>query len=142
MSTPTIPATPHHIGWKHDRVCSVISEFQNAILAQVQSACLDESRVSTPAPIAISYQCKQDIEEERLPLFYQTPSHRIVAWLRWWHLTARALLVAYQKRYWGLLGQYLKTVKGQVSPHLALIRRFYGRGRGRLLCQLSDYSRK
>ena len=84
-----------------------------AILAQVQSACLDESRVSTPASIAISYQCMQEVEEEeRLPLFYQIPSHRIVAWLRWWHLTARALLVAYQKRYWGLLGQYLKTVKG------------------------------
>ena len=29
MFTPTIPTTPHHIGWKRDRVSSVISEFQN-----------------------------------------------------------------------------------------------------------------
>ena len=123
-------------------VSSRNSRMANAILAQVQSTCLDESRVSTPAPIAISNQCMQDIEEERLPLFYQIPSHRIVTWLRWWHLSARSLIVACQKRYWGLLGQYLKTVKGQVSPHLALIRRFYSRGRGRLLCQLSDYSRQ
>ena len=58
----------------------------NAILAQVQSACLDESRESTPAPSAISYQCMQDREEEeRVPLLYQIQSHRIVAWFRWWH---------------------------------------------------------
>ena len=116
----------------------------NAILAQVQSACLDKSRESTPAPMAISYQCMQEVEEEeeRLPLFYQIPSHRIVAWLRWWHLTARVVLVAFQRRYWGLLGNYLKTVVGETSPHLALIRKFYGRGRGRLLRQLSDYSRR
>ena len=94
-------------------VSSRNSRMANAILAQVQSTCLDESRESTPAPSAISYPCMQDIEEEHLPLFYQIPSHRIVAWFRWWHLTARYLLLAYQKRYWGLLGQYLKTVKGQ-----------------------------
>ena len=80
----------------------------------------------------------QDIGEEHLPSFYQIPSHRIVAWFRWWHLTARYLLLAYQKRYWGLLGQYLKTVKGQVSPHLALIRGSFGRGQGRLLRQLGQ----
>ena len=115
----------------------------NAILAQVQGTCLDESRVSTPALIAISYQCMQEgEEEERLPLFYQIPSHRIVAWCRWWHLTARVLLVAYQRRYWGLLGVYLKEVVGETSPHLALIRKFFGRGRGRLLRQLSVYSPK
>ena len=123
-------------------VSSRNSRMANAIVAQVQSTCLDDSRVSTPAPSAISYPCMQDIEEEHLPLFYQIPSHRIVSWLRWWHLTARSLLVAHQKRYWGLLGQHLKTVKGQVSPHLALVRGFHGRGRGRLLCQLSDHSRQ
>ena len=80
-------------------VSSRNSRMANAILAQVQSTCLDESRESTPAPSAISYPCMQDIEEEHLPLFYQIPSHRIVAWFRWWHLTARYLLLAYQKRY-------------------------------------------
>ena len=115
----------------------------NAILAQVQSACLDESRESTPAPSAINYQCMQDREEEeRVPLLYQIQSHRIVAWFRWWHLTARVLLFAYQRRYWGLLGNYLKEVVGKKSPHRARIRSLFGRGRGRLLCQLSDYSHK
>ena len=50
-----------------------------------------------------------------------------------WHLTARKLLLAYQKRYWGLVGNYLKTVTGVVNPHLAQVRAAFGRGQGRLL---------
>ena len=83
-----------------------------------------------------------DQEEEPLPLFYQVPLPRLIAWSRWWHLTARALLLAYQRRYWGLLGNYLKEVVGVVNPHLARVRRAFGRGQGRLLRQLSDYAPK
>ena len=83
-----------------------------------------------------------DQEEEPLPLFYQVPLPRLIAWSRWWHLTARALLIAYQKRYWGLLGNYLKEVVGVVNPHLARVRLAFGRGQGRLLRQLSDYAPK
>ena len=61
---------------------------------------------------------------------------------RWWHITARALLIAHQKRYWGLIGNYLKEVKGVVNPHLALVRLSWGRGHGRVLRQLSDYAPK
>ena len=84
-----------------------------------------------------------DQEEELLPLFYQVPLQRLVSWNRWWHFAARILLIALQKRYWGLLGNYLKTVKGVVNPHLALVRSAFGRGRqGRLLSQLSDFAPK
>ena len=50
-------------------------------------------------------------------------------------------LRAFQRRYWGLLGNHLKTVTGVVNPHLAQVRLTYGRGRGRLL-QLSETAPK
>ena len=83
-----------------------------------------------------------DQEEEPLPLFYQVPLPRLVAWSRWWHITARALLIAFQKRYWGLLGNYLKQVKGVRNAHLARVRLIFGQGQGRLLQQLSDFAPK
>ena len=56
---------------------------------------------------------------------------------RWWHITARVILIAYQKRFWGLLGHDLQEVRGIPLAHLALIRRSWATGRGRLLRQLS-----
>ena len=76
--------------------------------------------------------------EEQLPLLYQVPLQRVLNWNRWWHIVARSLLRAFQRRYWGLLGNHLKTVTGVVNPHLAQVRLTYGRGRGRLLQQLSE----
>ena len=81
-------------------------------------------------------------EEEDQELFCQIPLKRLVAWNRWWYITARTLLIAYQKRYWGLLGNYLKQVKGVVNPHLAQVRSTFGRGQGRLLPQLSEFAPK
>ena len=100
-----------------------------------------------PADISISHKCMQEgdqEEEEPLPLFYQVPLPRLLSWNRWWHITSRALLFAYQKRFWALTGNYLKLpgVLGVVNPHLALVRLSWGRGRGRLLRQLSDYAPK
>ena len=122
------------------------SKVANAILAQGSSPrhLLGLIQSEHPAPIAVSHYCMQegDQEEEPLPLFYQVPLPRLIAWSRWWHLTARALLVAYQKRYWGLLGNYLKEVKGVVNPHLARVRLVFGRRQGRLLRQLIDYAPK
>ena len=80
--------------------------------------------------------------EEPLVLFYQVPLKRLVAWNKWWRITARALLRAFQKRYWGLLGNHLQTVTGVVNPHLAQVRTTFGRGRGRLLPQLSNLAPK
>ena len=97
-----------------------------------------------PADTAVSHRCMQegDQEEEQLPLFYQVPLPRLLSWSRWWYITSRALLIAYQKRFWALTGNYLKEVVGVVNPHLALVRLRWGRGRGRLLRQLSDYAPK
>ena len=82
-----------------------------------------------------------DMEEE-LPLYYQVPLSRILSWNRWWHIVARALLLAYQKRFWGLVGKYLQEVVGLPGAHLALVRRRWGSGRGRLLRQLSKQAPK
>ena len=98
-----------------------------------------------PAYTAVSHKCVQEgdqEEEEPLQLFYQVPLPRLLSWSRWWHIASRALLIAYQKRFWALTGNYLKQVVGAVNPHLALVRLRWGRGRGRLLRQLSDYAPK
>ena len=42
-----------------------------------------------------------DQEEEPLILFYQIPLRRLVAWNKWWHITARKLLRTYQKEILG-----------------------------------------
>ena len=128
-------------------VSSWNSKVANAILAQGSSPrhLLGLIQSEHPAPIAVSYYCMQEgdqEEEEPLPLFYQVPLPRLIAWSRWWRLVSRVLLLAYQKRYWGLLGNYLKEVVGVVNPHLARVRRVFGRGQGRLLRQLSDYAPK
>ena len=127
-------------------VSSWNSKVANAILAQGTSPrhLLGLIQSEHPAPIAVSHYWSQEgdqEEEEPLPLFYQVPLPRLIAWSSW-HLTARALLFAYQRRYWGLLGNYLKKVVGVVNPHLARVRLTFGRGQGRLLRQLSDYAPK
>ena len=61
---------------------------------------------------------------------------------RWWYITARALLIAYQKRFWGLIGNYLQNVAGVPPARLAGTRRSWGVGRGRLFRNLSDYAPK
>ena len=67
-----------------------------------------------PADTAISHSCMQEggTESEEEPLYYQLPLSRILSWNRWWHITARVILIAYQKRFWGLLGLYLQEVRG------------------------------
>ena len=80
--------------------------------------------------------------EEEAPLYYQVPLSRILSWNRWWHITARALLIAYQKRFWGLVGHYLQEVAGIPLARLAHVRYQWGSGRGRLLRQLSKQAPK
>ena len=96
-----------------------------------------------PAYRADTLSCMQegDQVEEPLTLFYQIPLWRLVVWNKWWHLTARKLLRAYQRRYWGLVGNYLKTVTGVTNPHLAQVRTTFGRGQGQLLPQLSNLAK-
>ena len=126
------------------RVLSWNSKVANAIFGSSPRHLLGLIQREHPANIADTISCMQDEDQEGEPLvlFYQVPLRRLVVWNKWWHITARKLLLAFQKRYWGLLGNHLKTVTGVVNPHLAQVRLYYGRGRGRLLPQLSDIAPK
>ena len=90
-----------------------------------------------PASISTVHQYMQEgehEEEEPLPLLYQVPLPRLLSWSRWWYIVSRILLIAYQKKLWGGLGNYLKRpeIAGAVNPHLARLRLAWGRGRGRV----------
>ena len=142
MSTPTNPQDTPSLGWRHGRVVCAVLEFQsgNAILAQGSSPrhLLGLTQSEHPAHRVDTLSCMQEEGREPLTLLYQIPLRSLVVWNKWWHLTARKLLLAHQKRYWGLVGNYLKTVTGVVNPHLAQVRATFGRGQGRLLPQLSN----
>ena len=135
--------------WRHDRVGCAVLEFQSGQCHFGSSPrhFLGRTQREHPADTSVVHKCMQEgdqEEEEPLPLLYQVPLPRLLSWNRWWHITSRVLLIAYQKRFWALTGNYLKLpeVLGVVNPHLALIRLSWGRGRGRLLRQLSDYAPK
>ena len=84
------------------------------------------------------------VPEEPTPLLYQVPLHRALNWNKWWHIVARVILRAFQRRYWGILGNYLQRpeVRRVTNPHLARIRATFGQGQGRLLRQLSNLAPK
>ena len=142
MSTPTNPQRRPIIRmetWSSRACCLGIPKWQchfgsspRHLLGLIQS--------EHPAYRADTLSCMQEGDQvgEPLTLFYQIPLRRLVVWNKWWHLTARKLLRAYQRRYWGLVGNYLKTVTGVVNPHLAQVRTTFGRGQGQLLPQLSN----
>ena len=78
--------------------------------------------------------------EEPIPLLYQVPLHRLLNWNKWWHLVARVILRAFQRRYWGLVGNYLQRAKKE--ERLEPVGKAWGRGQGRLLPQLSAIAPK
>ena len=61
-------------------------------------------------------------KEEQDPLFYNLPLSRLLSWNRWWHLTAKAIILVYKKKAWGLVGAHLKKNKGTVGDRLTLLR--------------------
>ena len=146
MSTPTIPTTPHHIGWKHDRVSSVISESQNGqrhfgssprrLLGRIQS---EHS----------SSHCNQ------LSVYARRRRGRTITIVLPDPVTQDCGLVSLvapdsksiangciPEKILGIAWELPEEVVGETSPHLARIRKSFGRGQGRLLRQLSDYSPK
>ena len=137
------------VEWRHVRVGCAVLEFQSGQCHFGSSPrhFLGRIQRELPAETSIVYRRMQEgdqEEEEPLPLLYQVPLPRLLSWSRWRYITSRVLLIAYQKRFWALTGNYLKLpeVLGVVNPHLAHIRLSWGRGRGRLLRQLSDYAPK
>ena len=65
---------------------------------------------------------EEHAEVEQEPLYNRIPLSRILAWNRWWHITARLIVIVYKKKFWGLVGGYLQTVKGIPSCRLAVLR--------------------
>ena len=61
-------------------------------------------------------------EEKQDLLFYDLPLPRLLAWNRWWHLTAKTVLLVYKKRTWGVIGPYLKSKKGVDTDRIVLLR--------------------
>ena len=95
------------VEWRHDRVGCAVLEFQSGQCHSGSSPrhLLGRIQRELPADIAVSHKCMQEgdqEEEEPLPLFYQVPLPRLLSWSRWWHITSRTLLIAYQKRFWAL----------------------------------------
>ena len=78
-------------------------------------------------------------EVDQEPPYYWIPLPRILAWNRWWHIAARLIVIVYKKKFWGLVGGYLQTVKGIPSDRLAILRVNWS-ARGRELKQLSKRS--
>ena len=119
-------------------VLSWNSKVANAILAQVQGTYLGESRVSIQLPLQSAIiVCKKETRKKNhyhcsTRYLYRDSLRGAVG-----GTSQQGQLIAYQKRYWGLLGNYLKEVVGVVNPHLARVRLAFGRGQGRLLRQLN-----
>ena len=92
-----------------------------AILAQGNRLEL-ESAASCYCSQYSSCMQEEQKEEEQDPLFYDLPFPRLLTWTRWWHLTAKTIVLVYKKRAWGVIGPYLKSKKGAVGDHIALLR--------------------
>ena len=85
-----------------------------------KASALDVNRESTQQKLLRMQEEHAEVEEE--PPHYRIPLPRILAWNRWWHITARLIVIVYKKRFWGLVGGYLQTVKGIPSCRLAILR--------------------
>ena len=133
-----------HKSPRHPIIRMETLEFQsgNAIFGSSPRHLLGLIQSEHPADRAYLSCMHEADQEEPLVLIYQIPLRRLVAWNKWWHITARTLLRAFQRRYWGLVGNYLQTVKKEKNPHLVQVGKSFGRGQGRLLPQLSSIAPK
>ena len=65
-------------------------------------------------------QEESDSEDE--PLFHELPLNTLIAWTRWWHLTAQARTIALKKKVFGVAGAYLKKETAAVGIRIARLR--------------------
>ena len=61
-------------------------------------------------------------EEEPDPLFYDLPLPRLLTWTRWWHLTAKTVVLVYKKKAWGVIGAYLRKNTAAGGTRIARLR--------------------
>ena len=86
---------------------------RQTVAAHVAIVCNEEKTKSKTLP---------EEDEEQDPLFYDLPLSRLLSWNRWWHLTAQAIRLVFQKRSWGVAGSYLRKKKGIATDRLVLFR--------------------
>ena len=63
------------------------------------------------------------MQTEEDPLFQDLPLHTLITWTRWWHLTAKALVLVLKKRVWGTVGSYLNKEKARIDNRIVRLRR-------------------
>ena len=70
--------------------------------------------MTTVVNTASSYmQTEEDSEED--PLFHELPLNTLIAWTRWWHLTAKVLTLVLKKKVFGVVGPYLRGERHRVD---------------------------
>ena len=76
-----------------------------------------------------------EIDSEEDPLFHELPLNTLIAWTRWWRLTAKALTLVLKKKVFGVVGSYLKGETARVDIRIANLRADWA-ARGRELNRL------
>ena len=79
-------------------------------------------------------------EPEEVIILHELPLKTWYTWIRWWHLTAVALPLAFKKKAFGLIGAYLKKNTHVVGVRIARLRRYWS-ATGRELNRLKEIKR-
>ena len=64
-------------------------------------------------------QTEEDSEQD--PLFHEVPLNTLMAWMRWWHLTAKALTLVLKKKVFGVVGPYLRGERDRIDNRIAAL---------------------
>ena len=81
-----------------------------------------------------------EIDSEEDALFHELPLNTLLAWTRWWHLTAKVLTLALKKKVFGVVGLYLRGETARVDIRIANLRTDWA-ARGRELNRLDKIKR-
>ena len=79
-------------------------------------------------------------EPEEVLILRDLPLRTWYTWIRWWHLTAVALPLAFKKKAFGLIGAYLKKNTHVVGDRIARLRTYWSTT-GRELKRLKEIKR-
>ena len=71
---------------------------------------------------AVSSYMQTEIDSEEDLLFHELPLKTLIAWTRWWHLTAKALTLVLKKKVFGVVGSYLRKETARVDIRIARLR--------------------
>ena len=79
---------------------------------------------SSEQPVTIALEAdssymQEESDSEEEPLFHELPLKTLIAWTRWWHLTAKALTLVLKKKVFGVVGAYLRKQTTVVGIRIA-----------------------